>query len=387
MNLTEKKQFKILIVDDNMKNIQVLGSTLKEAHYIVGFATDGVQALNLLAKTHDYDLVLLDINMPVMNGIDTCKAMRQNENLKEIPVIFLTAHREMETIVTGLEAGAQDYVTKPFNFKELLARVDTQLQLKYKTDQIKNMNQKLEQIVAERTAKLVEANKKLETLDKTKSDLLTLISHELKTPLSGIIGFAQLLSDTVQEPEQKLFVEKLSNSAMRLIDFSETAVLITSLKLQSYQFEFKTHSLEKLIENKTEAFEEILEQKKLKIKINITENDIAIFADLDLISKAVHNIMNNAIRFSPVNGVIELTQETKDDYVIISVKDDGPGFSEEAMGQLFELFTATDIMHHYDGYGLGLAAVKLIMDIHNGKAEVKNEESGARVSIFIPLFK
>ena len=135
MDELSAKQFNILVVDDNPKNIQVIGNILREVGYLVGFATEGQQALSLLKENNDYDLILLDVDMPVLNGYDTCKAIREDDSLKEIPVIFLTAFTDIENVIIGFEVGAQDYITKPFNSKVLLARVGTHLQLKHKTDE------------------------------------------------------------------------------------------------------------------------------------------------------------------------------------------------------------------------------------------------------------
>ncbi len=138
------KQFKVLVVDDNVTNIQVVGNILKQANFAVGFAMNGQQALDILYKTPDFDLVLLDIDMPILNGFDTIKIIRLDERLKDIPVIFLTAHHDSEKIVEGFDLGAQDYLTKPFNTKELMARVHTHLQLKYTSDELKHMYSALE---------------------------------------------------------------------------------------------------------------------------------------------------------------------------------------------------------------------------------------------------
>ncbi len=139
-----EKQCKILVVDDNLVNIKFIENILRKANYFVESALNGHQALNILKTTHDYDLILLDIDMPEINGFDVCKAIRKDDLLKEVPVIFLTGFCDTDNIVTGFEVGAQDYITKPFNVKELLARVETHIQLKQKTDQIKEMNQLLE---------------------------------------------------------------------------------------------------------------------------------------------------------------------------------------------------------------------------------------------------
>lgn len=144
MESFKNKRFKILIVDDNPKNIQVIGNILQEKNYIIGFATDGNQALNILKKSPDYDIVLLDINMPILNGFETCKEIRKNELLKNIPVIFITALTDVDNIIYGFNIGAQDYITKPFKAKELLVRVNTHLMLKYNSDQIKKYAIELE---------------------------------------------------------------------------------------------------------------------------------------------------------------------------------------------------------------------------------------------------
>ena len=145
MNSDKLPKFKILIVDDNPNNIQLLGNILKEQKYEVGYAFDGNKALQQLKGPIKYDLVLLDIEMPIMDGFAACRAMREDADLKEIPVIFLTANVDPDKIVAGLDVGGNDYVTKPFNMRELLARVSTQLKLKARTDQVNQMLQLLKQ--------------------------------------------------------------------------------------------------------------------------------------------------------------------------------------------------------------------------------------------------
>jgi phosphoserine phosphatase RsbU/P len=136
----KKKQRKILVVDDMLATRNIVGDILRKAHYNSDFAGNGHQALELLKNYNDYDLVLLDIEMPEMNGFEVCRAIRQNDKLREIPVIFLTSSDNVENKVAGFNSGAQDYVIKPFNPKELLARVKTHIQLKQKSDIIKDMN-------------------------------------------------------------------------------------------------------------------------------------------------------------------------------------------------------------------------------------------------------
>jgi DNA-binding response OmpR family regulator len=143
MALTETRQKKVLVVDDIKVDREWVGRILRKANFLVDFAEDGQQALQILSNGCDFDLVLLDVEMPGINGFEVCQAMRSDEKLKDLPVIFLTSYTKVENKVFGFTSGAQDYVTKPYSPKELLVRVNTHIQLKHKTDIIKGMNESL----------------------------------------------------------------------------------------------------------------------------------------------------------------------------------------------------------------------------------------------------
>lgn len=383
--LLSQPKFKILVVDDNVQNIQLLGNILKSAGYEVGFAFEGKQAIGILQHSLDYDLVLLDINMPVMNGIETCVMIRDDARFKDIPIIFLTALTDIEKIISGFQAGAQDYVTKPFNSNELLARVNTHLLLKYKTEQLKNLNKTLEQKVLERTKALTEANKKIARLDKAKSDFLILISHEMRTPLNGIVGLAELLKGILTEPEQKEYVDYLVLSAEKLLKFSDSALLITNLQLKDYDFSMEKHDLNMLIENILLQFEDRLKIKNIQVIRKFSIEKLLLPADRELLEVSLISILENAIGFSHENSEIIVSTERENNEVRTSIVDKGPGFSNEALAQSYEIFNTADIAHHSEGFGLSLATAKLIMDIHKGRIQINNTKPGAEVSLFMPL--
>jgi DNA-binding response OmpR family regulator len=129
------EDLKILIVDDNPKNLQIIGSYLVLEGYSVEFATDGETAIDWIESVQ-FDLILLDINMPVMDGYDVCRIIKKNPRHNKIPVIFITAKTDTDSIIKGFETGAVDYITKPFNHRELLARVKSQIEIKRGRDQI-----------------------------------------------------------------------------------------------------------------------------------------------------------------------------------------------------------------------------------------------------------
>lgn len=376
----ENKDFRILIVDDVPKNIQVLGNILINEKYQISYTQDGNHALALIKK-NKFDLILLDIMMPEIDGYEVCKKIMADPETAEIPVIFLTAKADKESVIKGFKLGARDYVTKPFNAEELLARVRTHLELKDKNEQLKNVNQTLEQKVIERTTELRSANKKLLTLDKAKSDFLNIIGHEIRTPLNGIQGLTSLLTDSTDKDVQLDYIKNLKESSDRLVKFSEIALLITSINTERYVMHKTFVGLKDLL---NECIEIKLQNinKNLNYSINVDPDDIKIVGDSKLLKDCFESIIDNAIKYSPDKGLIEIKAYRDDDKVIVSFRDNGPGFSDEAKEKLFNYFSSDDIMHS-EGLGLGLASVKLITDAHHGKTEIKNmDDGGAVVNLF-----
>jgi two-component system, sensor histidine kinase and response regulator len=384
-DILSSKIFKILVVDDNVQNIQLLGNILKSAGFEVGFAIEGKQAISILQHSPDYDLLLLDIDMPVLNGIETCIMIREDSQLQDLPIIFLTAFTDNDKIIAGFQAGAQDYVTKPFNSSELLARVNTHLQLKNKTEQLRELNVTLERKVGERTNELQNANKKIARLDKAKSDFLILISHEMRTPLNGIVGLAELLKATFTEQSQSEYIDYLVLSAQKLLKFSDSALLITNLQLQNYDISREKHDPVALMEDILNYMEEKLQSKNMQIKRNYTTELLLIPFDYELIELSLKSILENAIIFSLEKNEIVVFIGKENEQLKISITDAGPGFSEEALAQSTEIFNSADIAHHSEGFGLSLATVKLIMDIHKGRISINSNKNGTEVSLYLPL--
>lgn len=237
----DKSDSRILIVDDTPKNIQVLGSILRKESYKLNVAQNGLQALEILKKIKP-DLILLDIMMPELDGFETCKRMKQDDDLKDIPVIFLTAKVDIEDVVLGFELGAVDYVTKPFNSTELLVRVETQIKLKKASElvinqakELKEWNESLESKLDQRTKEIHDKNKEL--MDKnlvleSQGKLVTYILdvHEFEESLEfiineimGLVNVDQLIVYALPENEiyKPLFGAGKTNDKVKLIDKGE----------------------------------------------------------------------------------------------------------------------------------------------------------------------
>lgn len=371
----------ILIVDDNLHNLQVLGKLLKENKYEIEFTTNGEAALEWL-NTRQFDLILLDINMPGMNGFEVCRKIRSNPAMNNVPVIFLSSDTERESILKGFELGAQDYISKPFDSRELLVRVRTHLALKDSLEKLEKLNKSLEEKVTERTLQLKETNVKLEALnlklldlDKAKSDFLNLISHEIRTPLNGIIGPLELLKEPVYAREIGDLVEILDISVKRLERFTLNALLITRLKTKQFEITKDKIHLSNLISEVLDEEKEKFQLKNIQVKRNDETTPDLISGETDLIKKCFCNILDNAVRFSSKSGIIEINAYAKDQTVIYEIKDNGKGFASGAIGHAFELFTTGDACK--DNYiGIGLPIAKMIMEAHGGSIIIGNNPEG-----------
>jgi len=387
------KDFKVLAVDDNPKNIQVIGSILMEANYEVGFAMDGKQALDLLSESKDYDLVLLDVNMPVMNGFETCKAMRHSEFLKEIPVIFLTALNEPENILTGFDVGGQDYVSKPFNSKELLSRVKTHLELKRSKDQLKMVNQWLEIKVKERTQELQKAYSELEIannelifLDRAKGDFLEKLSHEIRAPLAGIMGFITVLKDEINPSELYELLKYLDVSAARLERFTTLGMLITELRTKTTSITRENIRVDELVEFVKQRQSDQIELKKMEVVVEGPIDTITIHGERNLVEICFESLMDNALKFSPNGSKLTIGIESQDDQVVCTFIDQGRAFSADTLNKIYELPTLNDLQFE-DNEALDIALVKMIMDAHLGKMEISNNDiAGATIRLIFPDF-
>lgn len=383
---TDNSMHSILIVDDTPNNIQVLGTILKNEDFQVEFATNGRQALNWVDKK-SFDLILLDVMMPIMSGFEVCETIRKNENLDDIPIIFLTARTDKESIIAGFDIGAQDYITKPFDAKELLARVKTHLDLKKSKEKLKSINVWLEEKVKERTQKLQISNELLETanyelleLDNQKAEFLRLISHEIRTPLNGIVGFADLIRDELQNENISQLIDIMSHSVKRLEKFSKMALLITELRTRKIVLDIAIADLGSITDEVLNENSENITIKNIRTIIDLPNDGIQVQCDQELIKKCIENIIDNAIKYTPNEGVIHISSNQNSKYISLIIKDEGSGISKGKMKNLFTLFSPD---YHVDqNTGLGLAITKLIMETHKGSVKIYNSsDAGAVVEL------
>ncbi len=378
----------VLLVDDIPANIQVAGNAIRNEGYRIAVASNGLQALEIVDRFNP-DLVLLDIMMPDMDGYEVCRRIKALPKGKNIPIIFITARTAPEDIVQGFEAGGIDYLTKPFNARELSVRVKTHLALKFAQEELAELNETLEEKVSERTIELEEALARVSSLQKAKDSFIKLIGHELIPEADRLKTIIGLMSETLHASgssklytELRNYLDELDGSAGRLIKFSHVANLMTSLAAQSYKLNITTLPLEHLINSAIEQQTFDIRQKALAVSVTGLEGHHAIMADERLIREAFEIIIGNAVRFSPEQGLITIEVSQRDDLIDIIISDNGIGFSskgDEFIAVLRKCNGDIDPLF----CGLNLAVVRLIMDISLGSVTFENKQvgTGARVAI------
>ena len=260
--LTQCRSSDIMIVDDNPANLKLLEDMLVQRGHEVRSFPLGRLALAAAMKNPP-DLILLDINMPEMNGYEVCERLKSNAELADIPVIFLSALNETEDKVKAFRSGAVDYISKPFQFEEVHARVETHLKLHDLQRALKLQNEHLEEAVAARTRELAEANERLTILDRSKNEFLNLISHEFRTPLNGLLGVSELILDGMPSTEENNELQEMfERSRRRILSILDDALLLTEIDVNGEQFRSAPVSLSAALSRAIESTTEFAESRR-----------------------------------------------------------------------------------------------------------------------------
>ncbi|NUN09266.1 MAG: response regulator [Ignavibacteriaceae bacterium] len=386
MNIKPEDQT-ILVVDDVPENIAILGEYLSS--YRLKIATSGVKALEI-AKTNNIDLVLLDIKMPGMDGYEVCRRLKKDPATGDIPVIFLSVLSEVEDKVKGFQAGAVDYITKPFQIDEVKSRIYTNITLSLYRKQLKELNAELEKKVEQRTAELIVAREKAEESSRLKSSFLALISHELRTPMSGILGFSEILHSELEDPVMKDYVEAINKSAMRLNDTLEAILSLSSYQSGKMSARLVHVNLVERIRNLIQPCIPQASIKNVKLEFIPRKEEVIGTIDPPMFDLILNNLLCNAVKYTNEGSVsVLLTTESRfgTKYDCITVSDTGIGIPAEMHDTIFDDFrqVGEGISRPYEGVGLGLSMVKRFTELHNGFIELKSAPGeGSEFKAFFP---
>jgi len=348
----------VLIVDDLPENLAVLGNILRNEGYQIAIANNGMQAVSITV-TRKPDLVLLDVAMPQMDGLTACRLMKENPLTENIPVIFLTARTDTTDVLKGFDAGAVDYISKPFKAAELLARVSTHIELKQSRDLI------------------IKQKSELSTLLETKDKLFSIVSHDLRSPFAGLLTLVNIMVETYDSYEK----EELRESLMLIRNTSDQLhSLIQNLlnwaRLQNRVLEYRPSKLHLLtqIRKSVEVLTMNSAKKGITLKCDV-DNDFQVTADPDMLRIILHNLLGNAIKFSNTGSSVFIESESKNNTIIVRIIDTGVGMPSDRIEEFFTTgkSVSTAGTANEAGSGLGLMLCKEMVEKMGGILGVESK--------------
>lgn len=361
---TKNRAYRILIVDDLPKNIQVLAGILHKEAYDINYTVSGAEAIKL-AESERFDLILLDIMMPEVNGFQVCESLKNKANTRDIPIIFLTAKVDTESILKGFRLGAQDYVTKPFNAEELMARVRTQLELKRSKEELQELNA-------------------------TKDKFFSIIAHDLKNPVFGCQTMVDLLDkhyDRFSDEDRQKYFRLIKQATHETYALLENLLEWSRVQTDRIHYSPQYCDLHEIANSNIALHKSYAEKKNISLSSTI-EEDTIVYTDSNMITTVIRNLVANAIKFTHDGGRVTLSSTRLKQYEQVCVEDTGIGIRPEKIDKFFKI----DVHHKQrgtageTGTGLGLILCKEFIEKNGGAIRVESEVGkGSRFLFTLPL--
>jgi signal transduction histidine kinase len=375
LSLTAPRRSRILVVDDITRNLQVVGMMLRQADYEVMPATGGLEALEGV-RVQPPDLILLDLMMPEMDGLEVCRQLKSDPALQAIPVIFLTASNEMEHLVKGFEVGAVDYITKPFNAPELLARVRTHLELQHARERLREMNEE-------------------------KNEFMGIAAHDLRNPLSAIQGYAEMIREDAQSladgnvkdlaacaSDVESNSRKIGDLAARMAGMVQNLLDANRIERGEMKLNLVTADLAPILSSVVETQRPRAGAKQQVLHVEAEAEPTKVRVDTTVAAQVLENLISNAVKYSPPGKNIFITCKRMPQAVRCEVRDEGPGLSASDQKKLFGKFVRLSAKPTGGEHatGLGLSIVKRMVEGMNGKVWCESEVgSGATFVVELPI--
>lgn len=365
---------RVLVVEDKKDNIDLISYFLKPQNYAIEIAMTGEQAIELIANAPP-DIVLLDIMLPGMSGLEVCERIKKNPQTRFIPVIMITALRELKDKIASLEAGADDFISKPFENVELLTRVKSLLRIKKYQDELERKNEELKK------------------MDLFKDELTHLIVHDMKNPIFVIQGNLQMMGMGLSKNESSeltKYIARIERSTQNLLKMVLNLIDISKLESGAMKLNKELLVVNDIVKKCVKKVSASAENESKIIRMDLANNLPMTYLDNSIFEKVLDNLIAFAVSNISSNGTVEVNTQFSDNTVHFEIKDNGVQIPPKYHQAVFDKFSQVEIKNEGFrlGRGLGFTFSKLAVEAHQGKLYLDNEGNvGNRFVIDIPQKK
>jgi signal transduction histidine kinase len=348
----------VMIVDDTPATLRLLGELLIEAGYSVAEFPDGRSALEAATRFRP-DLLLLDVMMPGMDGFETCRRLRTDETLRDLPVIFVSAVHDQASKVRAFAEGGVDFVTKPLQHQEVLARVAAHLRLRRQREEIESQRALLQTNLA-----------KLRELEEQRDRLVRMVVHDLRSPLTAMLMTTECLREEMDgnaDAEVLTQLDWLLSSERTLMSMISTILDVSRMEAKRMPLQIERHDLNDVVNAAIRSLGPLLE--RATIRRESSEEALLAACDADLSRRIVENLLSNAVKFAGARAEVVIRLEREPDWLRLSVADNGPGVPPEARERMFERFgwTSSNKDLRVRSSGIGLSFCRLAAEAQGGQ--------------------
>lgn len=389
--MEQESKSTILVLDKSEINVEILRGILND--FDIKSANAVSEALQLVEKEKNIHLILMDTSLQDFDGFQLCETFKKKSATSEIPVIMMIPAGNKNDKIKSFSYGASDVIHKPFEPEEVSNRVETFIKLFVQSKELNEINISLESKVRARTEALQDAKNKAEENSKLKSHFLALMSHELRTPLAGILGFAEILSDEIEDELLKDFALRIQDSGARLKDTLNSLLDLSRIEANKLEISIEEINLEETIREIINTYSIKASAKDLFLEYNNVNAPLFFNTDKTFFTLIFNNLLDNAVKYTDAGAVsVEIMKKkyTGEDVLKILVSDSGIGIPEEKLALIFEEFRQVDegMGRNFEGVGLGLALTKKYIEKLGGSISVESiEGEGSTFTIRLPFLE
>jgi two-component system, sensor histidine kinase and response regulator len=363
---TTATAYQLWVVDDEPNNLTVVELLLSQSAYDLAYFDRGLSLLEAIQQRLP-DLILLDVMMPGIDGIELCHQLKRDDRTKHIPIIMVTALSSREDLARCLEAGADDFISKPLNGLELRARVRSLLRIKRQYDELQELLHVREEML------------------QLRMDLSHMVIHDLRNPLANILLSCQILQMRGLDDRTAPKIQQIEYAGHRLETMIDGLLITAKLESGKLALHPAAVDLSDLIQTVTAEFGAIATQQGVNLVQEIAPGPLIIQGDAALLRRVLDNLLSNALKFAPAQSDVTLAVLHHNDQMLLQVRDQGQGVNPELREQIFAKFEIGQHLPQVKQMGLGLAFCKMVVEAHGGQIQVgDNDPIGCVFTITLP---